>query len=186
MQTEPYVQALTAEWDVRRLDWFRFEKLIALLFDTEGFVVQCYGGANADGGVDLTASKGGVTFGIQCEHWKSQRVGIKEVRAFSTALHERNLHHGFLVALEGHTHAAATFARRNNIELITEASLRNNLEEVRWRLNPAFIELMNDERKICPKCESEMLLRTTTEGAHAGRQVWGCSKFPRCNFSIEE
>ena len=185
-QTEPYVHALTAEWDVRQLDWFRFEKLIALLFDTEGFVVQCYGGANADGGIDLTATKGGVTFGVQCKHWKSRRVGIKEVRAFSAALHDRNLQHGFLVALEGHTHAAATFARRNNIELINEAGLRNNLEEVRWRLNPAFIELMNDERKICPKCESEMILHAATEGAPTGRQLWNCSKFPRCSFSMEE
>jgi restriction system protein len=98
--TEPYVHALIAEWDVRRLDWFQFEKLIALLFDAEGFVVQCYGGANADGGIDLIATKGGITFGVQCQHWKSRRVGIKEVRAFAAALHDRDLQRGFLVTLE--------------------------------------------------------------------------------------
>jgi restriction system protein len=185
IHSEPYVNALIAEWDVRRLDWFQFEKLIALLFDAEGFVVQCFGGADAEGGIDLIATKGGIAFGVQCQHWKSRRVGIKEVRAFAAALQDRNLQHGFLVTLEGHTHAAVTFARRNNIELMSEATLRNDLDEVRWRLNPAFIELMNDERKICPKCESEMILRTANEGTPTGQQFWGCSKFPRCNFRME-
>jgi restriction system protein len=171
-------------WDVRRLDWSQFEKLVALLFDAEGFVVECYGNANPDDGITLVAKKGEVTFGVQCKHWKSARVGIKEARAFVLALHDRRLQHGFLVTLDGYTHAALAYARRNQIELMDEPMLRRNLEEVQWRLNPAFAELMNDNRKICPKCESEMVLRTATKGAHAGQQYWGCSTYPRCTFRM--
>jgi hypothetical protein len=67
---------------LRNLD--QFEKLVALLFEQEGFVVHRSGGARADDGIDLTATKDGVIFGVQCKHWKSWRVGVEQVRAFST------------------------------------------------------------------------------------------------------
>ena len=184
IEPNPFIRSLATQWDIQRLDWFQFEKIVALLFDAEGFVVECYGGANADGGIDMVASRDGVTFGVQCKHWKTWRVGIKEARAFVGALHDRRIKHGFLITLEGYTHAAATFARRNNIELMSETALLRNLEEVNWRLRPEFIELMTDERKICPKCESEMVLRTARKGVHAGQQFWGCSTFPRCTFRM--
>jgi len=32
----------------------------------------------------------------------------------------------------------------------------------------------------CPKCGSEMILRTTKNGANEGGKFWGCSGFPKC------
>ena len=32
----------------------------------------------------------------------------------------------------------------------------------------------------CPKCGSEMVLRTAKNGANQGEQFWGCSKYPNC------
>jgi restriction system protein len=111
-------------------------------------------------------------------------VGIKEVRAFFGALHDRDILHGFLVTLEGCTHAAAIYARRNSIELMDERTLLRNLEEVNWRISPAFVALLSDERKICPKCENEMVLRTASKGNHVGQKFWGCSTYPRCRFTM--
>lgn len=37
----------------------------------------------------------------------------------------------------------------------------------------------NTNRK-CPKCGSNMVLRTTKRGENAGKQFWGCSAFPKC------
>jgi restriction system protein len=88
-------------------DWYQFEKLVALLFEQEGFVVHRSGGARADGGIDLTATKDGVIFGVQCKHWKSWRVGVEHVRAFLGALHDNKLRNGFMVTLEGYTKDAA-------------------------------------------------------------------------------
>ncbi|GAV20994.1 DNA topoisomerase I [Mariprofundus micogutta] len=34
--------------------------------------------------------------------------------------------------------------------------------------------------KSCPKCGSEMVLRTSKKGPQAGNQFWGCSAFPKC------
>lgn len=33
---------------------------------------------------------------------------------------------------------------------------------------------------MCPKCGSEMVLRTAGKGKNAGKQFWGCSRFPKC------
>jgi predicted RNA-binding Zn-ribbon protein involved in translation (DUF1610 family) len=32
----------------------------------------------------------------------------------------------------------------------------------------------------CPKCGSEMILRTAKSGANQGERFWGCSRYPQC------
>ena len=34
---------------------------------------------------------------------------------------------------------------------------------------------------FCPKCGSKMVLRTAKKGKYAGKNFWGCSKYPNCN-----
>jgi hypothetical protein len=36
----------------------------------------------------------------------------------------------------------------------------------------------------CPKCGSEMKLRTAKKGDNQGQQFWGCSNFPRCRAMV--
>jgi hypothetical protein len=36
----------------------------------------------------------------------------------------------------------------------------------------------------CPKCGSEMLLRTAKTGANAGNQFWGCANYPTCRSML--
>lgn len=36
----------------------------------------------------------------------------------------------------------------------------------------------------CPKCGSDMVLRTAKQGDHKGEDFWGCSKYPKCNGTI--
>lgn len=36
----------------------------------------------------------------------------------------------------------------------------------------------------CPKCGGLTLLRTVKSGAHAGKRLWGCSRFPSCKGYI--
>lgn len=33
----------------------------------------------------------------------------------------------------------------------------------------------------CPKCGSKMVLRSARRGKYAGKNFWGCSKFPNCD-----
>ena len=32
----------------------------------------------------------------------------------------------------------------------------------------------------CPRCDSEMVLRTARKGKNVGQQFWGCSRYPKC------
>ena len=37
---------------------------------------------------------------------------------------------------------------------------------------------------ICPKCGAPMVLRTASKGDRAGKQFWGCSRYPQCRCII--
>lgn len=34
----------------------------------------------------------------------------------------------------------------------------------------------------CPKCNGNLILRTATRGANAGKQFYGCSNYPKCKY----
>ena len=36
----------------------------------------------------------------------------------------------------------------------------------------------------CPKCGSNMVLRTAKTGAWIGKQFWGCCSYPRCDGKL--
>ena len=38
------------------------------------------------------------------------------------------------------------------------------------------------EKKLCPRCGSEMILRTAKKGNYQGNQFWGCSRYPKCRY----
>lgn len=41
----------------------------------------------------------------------------------------------------------------------------------------------NEVKHICPKCGSELVLRTANKGKNAGKCFWGCSGFPKCKYT---
>ena len=55
----------------------------------------------------------------------------------------------------------------------TLATQREHVQRLKQRSNPTA------ERQ-CPKCGSNLLLRTVKSGPKAGQQFWGCSAFPKC------
>ena len=36
--------------------------------------------------------------------------------------------------------------------------------------------------RICPRCGSSLVIRTSKKGVHAGEQFYGCSNFPSCRY----
>jgi very-short-patch-repair endonuclease len=45
--------------------------------------------------------------------------------------------------------------------------------------------LVSSGTPCCPKCDSEMILRTAKSGTNQGQQFWGCSNFPRCRAMLQ-
>lgn len=65
-----------------------------------------------------------------------------------------------------------------NSRLTTLAGMLTPLEENRTEnIHP---DEKNENNQVCPKCSSEMVLRTAKSGSNQGQQFWGCTNFPKC------
>ena len=97
---------------VRAIDWFQFEKLVAQVYRKLGYTVTRRGGANPDGGIDLVIEKEGHRAAIQCKHWKTWNVGVKAVREFLGALTDAGIAKGIFITLGGYTGEAKATGRK--------------------------------------------------------------------------
>lgn len=169
---------------LRTIDWFQFEKLVAAVFRKLGYTVSRRGGANPDGGIDLVIDKDGQQAAVQCKQWKQWNVGVKSVREFLGALTDAGIQKGIFITLCGYTGEAKQLAEKHGIEIINETGLATLLESTGANADPDILGILRDTRKFCPKCEREMVLRTATKGLNAGNQFWGCSAYPRCRYTM--
>lgn len=170
---------------LRAIDWFQFEKLIAVTYRKLGYSVNRRGGANPDGGIDLVIAKNGRRSAVQCKHWKTWNVGVKAVREFLGALKDSGIETGIIITLRGYTGDAKLLAEKHGIEIVNETGLAKMFEATNARFDPETLAILHDKRKFCPKCESDMVLRTARNGNNAGRKFWGCSKYPQCRFILD-
>ena len=170
---------------LREIDWFQFEKLVAALYRTRGYAVTRRGGAHPDGGVDLVVVKAGETTVVQCKHWQNVLVKPDKVRELIGAQTIEGAHRSVLVTLRGYTAAALQLAHEQRVELIAETELVAWLGELRF--SPAWPEIersLDAKEKSCPRCEAPLLERIAKSGTNAGGRFWGCSTYPRCDFTF--
>lgn len=169
---------------LHEIDWFQFEKLLEAAYRARGYGVERRGGAKADGGIDLVVTKEGETTAVQCKHWKKWVVRVRLVREMIGALKVAGFTKAIIVTLKGSTSDAQSLAAEHGIQILTEKDVLALLESVGARDDAFFQELLNDQRKFCPRCESEMVLRTATRGLDVGKTFWGCSRYPRCKYIL--
>ncbi len=143
------------------------------------------GGAHPDGGVDLVVVKAGETTVVQCKHWQNALVKPDKVRELIGAQTIERAHRSVLVTLRGYTAAALQLAREQRVELIAETQLVAWLGELRFSPDWPEIERALDAKdKSCPRCEAPLLERIAKSGTNAGGRFWGCSTYPRCDFTF--
>lgn len=169
---------------LRAIDWFQFEKLVALVYEKRGYSVTRRGGANPDGGIDLVIEKDGQRSAVQCKQWKTWNVGVKAVREFLGALTDAGIPKGIFITLRGYSGDAKQLAEKHGIEIVNETRLAQMLESTDAKFDPETLSILRDKRKYCPKCEHEMVLRTASRGRGSGSQFWGCSTYPQCRFTM--
>ncbi len=181
---EPIVVTADLVGQLHTIDWFQFEKLIELVYRKLGYGVTRHGGANPDGGIDLIIRKDEQCVAVQCKQWKARRVGVQQVREFLGALTDADLQQGKFITLRGYTNQAMQFAKRHDLEIVTEVELARMLETTDAQSDAAVLELLRDTRKFCPKCEREMVIRIARQGPNPGGKFWGCSGYPECHFTM--
>jgi HJR/Mrr/RecB family endonuclease len=162
---------------LRKIDWYQFEKLVGLIYQHRGFKVKRLGGANADGGIDLIVESSTESFVVQCKHWRSRSVGVRHIREFLGTLTDSKIEKGIFITLAGCSNEARPLAEKHGIQILHESDIIKMLEGSGLIHSKEISKLFSDDRKICAKCENEMVLRTNRQ---TGENFWGCSAFPRC------
>lgn len=63
----------------------------------------------------------------------------------------------------------------NTITTTEEKTIIENIES---------ITIDSTEKQVlkCPKCNGDLILRTASRGANAGKQFYGCSNYPKCKY----
>ena len=106
------------------------------------------------------------------------------MREFLGALTDAGIQKDIFITLCGYSGEARQLAEKHGIEIVNEAGLAQMLESTNAGFDPETLAILRDTRKFCPKCESEMVLRTAKKGLCAGSQFWRCSSYPRCKFTM--
>lgn len=160
---------------IRNLSWQNFELLISEAYRRKDYNVE-ETSDGPDGGVDIILNKDGRRSFVQCKHWKAQKVGVKEVRELNGIVAAKDAYNGILVTSGIFTADALEFAQSCPVELI------DGIDLTKLILNFKNSQTSRQQAKIpfCPKCGSEMIIRTAKKGPSQGNQFWGCTTFPKC------
>ena len=70
-------------------------------------------------------------------------------------------------------------ANELNLTLRQQAGLEDQIKAAPPPTSNEVI-INSSETPNCPKCNTEMMLRTANRGKNKGNQFWGCSNFPKC------
>lgn len=105
------------------LTWQQMEYAALEYYKNRGFSVKPYGGASADGGVDLSAKKKGRRILVQVKHYKG-KVGVKIVREMLGVLvDDDRFNEVHIVTSSSFTKPALELANRHKIQLIGKNEL---------------------------------------------------------------
>ena len=127
---------------LRKIDWFQFEKLIEMIYRHCGFAVERSGGANPDGGVDMVVTSAAEKFVVQCKHWRTWKVGVKEIREFLGALTDTGIKRGVFITSNSYTGDARQLAAKHGIEILDKSDLIRMLEKTGLMYSQEVSELI--------------------------------------------
>lgn len=170
---------------IRHLSWQEFELLVGEYFRRKGYTVTENGGGGADGGIDLILTKANQKTIVQCKRWKNVQVGVGTVRELYGVMAAEHASNCIFVSSGNYTQEALAFAQGKPVELIDGETLFKLVSSVRSNHPPNTLQQQSDINLqnisvACPKCGSPMVKRTTTKGSNAGKEFYGCSRYPSC------
>jgi len=174
---------------IRALSWRQFEELVGEAYRRKGYTVIENESAGADGGIDLRLRKDGAIHLVQCKQWRSQKVGVSIVREMFGVLTSEKAASMSIITSGMFTQKAKNFAQGKAIDLVDGTQLQQMVSQVQSSQAPITVKTKQkvksqlQSQQACPKCGSELVLRTANKGANAGNQFIGCSAFPKCRHT---
>jgi hypothetical protein len=165
------------------LDWFQLEKLVGTLFEASGYRTEIRGGASADGGIDLIVENSDSRIAVQCKHWGKWKCGVGVVRELMGSMLHDGISQGYLVATQI-SPDARELAAKHSIGIMDREALIEWVEKALATDNPEVRRALEQPEKLCPKCGSTMVKRTSSRGKNPGSRFWGCSRYPECKQTM--
>ncbi|MDF1496975.1 MAG: restriction endonuclease [Patescibacteria group bacterium] len=170
--------------DQELLQWLRglkpteFEEYIAHLFTKLGYKADAVGKSH-DGGIDVIATKNGITNYIQCKKYITNKVPVSAVRDFYGALANKLANgKGYIITTNTFTLEAEKFAEDKPIELIDGFDLIRHIKMAKKNSTPVTIAENNNSN--CPKCGGTLVKRNGKFG-----EFKGCSNYPKCKYTTK-
>ncbi|MDX8396239.1 MAG: DUF2034 domain-containing protein, partial [Mariprofundaceae bacterium] len=170
------------EWSeelLGQIEWKRFEELCRAYFEAKGYTAKGTR-VGADGGVDIELYKGKAdkpAILVQCKAWKS-KVGVKPVRELYGVMKASSVPQCVLMATNGFTSDAITFAKGKKYVLASGSSLLGMINQMPEDIQAKLLEVATEgdyTTPTCASCDTKMLLRS---GKVSGNNFWGCSNYP--------
>lgn len=169
---------------LRQTPWKDFEYLVAEAYRRQAYQVEYSLGRGADGGVDLTLRKDGLTSLVQCKQWKVFSVGAPVIREMFGLMTAAKAAQAIIVTTGTFTRDARDFAAGKPICLVAGPQLLALVQSVqskRPELEAATTSAPAEPATpTCPQCGKPMVQRTARRGSNAGHSFWGCSAYPAC------
>ncbi len=168
------------------LRWDQLELFVGEIFRRQGYAVELSAALGADGGTDLMLRRDGENIPVQCKHWKTSKVGDRELREFYAAMADTASPRGVIVTTGSFTREAREFAAGKAIELLDGAALDQQIAAIRRPEENIFdvlswIDDFTAGARIfdpeCPFCRGAMTVR---QNRSTGAAFWGCTAYPRC------
>jgi restriction system protein len=168
------------------IEWRRFEAVCETLFAQAGFETrsQSHG---ADGGVDIwlhSINSPGPAAVVQCKHWRSKPVGVRELREFLGVMTSHQLKRGTYATTSTYTPDALAFAKANSIHTLDGAGLLQLIARRTPEQQQALLQVAYEGeywRPTCASCGNKMVERTRRAD---GRKFWACAQGRRCQHTM--
>lgn len=163
------------------IEWRRFEAVCEALYAQAGFTTrsQSHG---ADGGIDiwLHSRHSDVPRIVQCKHWQSKSVGVKEMREFFGVMASHQLKSGTYVTSSTFSAEAIAFAKTNGIHAQDGTALLKVISQRTPEQQAALLAVAYEGeywRPTCASCGTKMVERNSTKNEGS---FWGCANYPKC------
>jgi restriction system protein len=174
---------------LKSIEWFSFELLCKLFFESLGYNVTKTG-AGADGGIDLilyTKNSLDKHALVQCKTSASKDIGVKVVRELFGVITSEKVNKGILISNTGFSKDAINFANSQGIDLVDVYKLWTMIDGLADEKKDNLVKFLGSidyTTPTCPKCEVKLIERVSKNGKNIGGRFWGCKNYPRCRSSL--
>jgi restriction system protein len=125
--------------ELRAMHWRDFQGQLAQAFRHRGYAVKHAGDADIDGGLDLIIDKHGLTTLVQCRHWHSRNVEVKDVREMYSLMKHHRACAVKIVACGDYTPEAWKFVVGKPFELIYGETLLAMLGDAQLAVDSSIV-----------------------------------------------